>query len=928
MVDNYVIYEYIMRHIIYEFEDRVSKNSDKIIVENSYQKLSYKDVSLKSNQICMLVEEMYSDVEIIPVLLKNDINALPTYLGIIKAGKIVLPLSLSLSLEENLKRISDIPHGRVMTDIDDIANSYNINSCLLKGFSRNWKFNNNLIIIMTSGTTGIPKKVLLCNENLYSFFESYGKIGDYSEKSTVLFSTTCTFDPSLIEIFAPVYYGSKIICFDKNDAEYKVANYTRIVNKYRVTHIVIVPTLMSILLETNKGIKMESVRFVGFGGEKIYADTVIKARQVLPNARIFNLYGPAETTICVTYYEVTNLSEDDDIPIGYPFENAKIVVESDNDTTGEILIGGKCVSKGYYNEDSEKFISINGERYYKSGDYGYIKDGVLYYIGRKDSQYKVNGIRIELNEVVSIAKQVIGVSSVYAEVFNGVIYIYLSNKCGIDKKNIEEELSARISRNISVRLVLVDRFITTVNGKFDFRAMRETYVNSIDRIDEFTEYMLNEYGTTSFEKLNSIEKVRMALFFCQKYNVPFSENMTISLTTLRQNVNSIVESKQNNNLSEEDFGGLLKNKEIETEEVFSEAEGPLIYFHYRYMNNISKYGFFSINIGVSDFTGNEIVDVIIQLMKNIDIFSITLSKKKDSFVYKKFTSDDFFVWSEERLPIAEVRNRLGNIYGKPLYLINYVLKEKSLTFFFSHFIISAKGVYAFKRYVYNLIENRGHGIEKSSYMNYLLCINKNSKQNYNDLYKKYCYPIEDIDDIKLNKDFVTYEIDYKNIGVIDAVAVCYLLLQKVAFMKSNINCIGSSVIIEPDASKNIIGDTHTICPLVSYRNNPLSFYEISDKLEKIYGLKDYLNLRDKAVYINDEKRWKRMPFTINYLGEKANLELEISKMRDEEYTSRYILAISSGGKMYVILYSDFIQEKELIIMCEGNKICIKRCCDK
>lgn len=153
-----------------------------------------------------------------------------------------------------------------------------------------------------------------------------------------------------------------------------------------------------------------------FSGEVMPVKHLHIWQKHLPDALFINLYGPTKITCNCTYHVISeDIEETGEIPIGIPFKNEKVfLLDEDNklvtesDTIGEVCVSGFCVAIGYYNNQiktDEVFIqnSLEPRRYeriYKTGDLAkYGKDGLLYYRGRKDFQIKLNGHRIELNEV-------------------------------------------------------------------------------------------------------------------------------------------------------------------------------------------------------------------------------------------------------------------------------------------------------------------------------------------------------------------------------------------------------------------------------------------------------------------------------------------------------------------------------------------------
>jgi D-alanine--poly(phosphoribitol) ligase subunit 1 len=129
--------------------------------------------------------------------------------------------------------------------------------------------------------------------------------------------------------------------------------------------------------------------------------------EAFPETRVLNTYGPTEATNTVSLVNIDKAVVDrySVLPVGYPKYTSEILIENDlNDpsTSGEIIIVGKNVSIGYLRNlelTKERFFLHNGHRAYRTGDFGYIREGLLFFNGRKDDQVKLHGFRIELNEI-------------------------------------------------------------------------------------------------------------------------------------------------------------------------------------------------------------------------------------------------------------------------------------------------------------------------------------------------------------------------------------------------------------------------------------------------------------------------------------------------------------------------------------------------
>jgi D-alanine--poly(phosphoribitol) ligase subunit 1 len=132
-------------------------------------------------------------------------------------------------------------------------------------------------------------------------------------------------------------------------------------------------------------------------------------RELFPQTQLYNAYGPTEATVATTLIRITDaiIQQHPMLPVGYPMAGSDLFIEKQNeaDKEGELIISGDHVSIGYFKNEAlnaEKFFLHNGKRAFRTGDLAYFEDGLLFCIGRNDDQVKMNGFRIELNEISAV----------------------------------------------------------------------------------------------------------------------------------------------------------------------------------------------------------------------------------------------------------------------------------------------------------------------------------------------------------------------------------------------------------------------------------------------------------------------------------------------------------------------------------------------
>jgi acyl-coenzyme A synthetase/AMP-(fatty) acid ligase len=230
-----------------------------------------------------------------------------------------------------------------------------------------------------------------------------------------------------------------------------------------------------------------ALRFCFFSGDKLLQTLAEKWHKVAKNALIYNCYGPTETTIvCTEYFWHKDLSSEEAhnniVSLGKPFENMQTVFLDDHDNvnrvSGELCFSGPQVIDAYLDEkQNNKFFDFEGNRYYKTGDLaGYNKNGNLVFYGRKDSQVKINGYRVELLEVEQAIrhvtkKNVVVQPNTTNEMPVLIAFIETSELDVMDLKiNLKEILPDYMIPN---SYKLVQEFPKNTNGKIDMQQLKK-----------------------------------------------------------------------------------------------------------------------------------------------------------------------------------------------------------------------------------------------------------------------------------------------------------------------------------------------------------------------------------------------------------------------------------------------------------------------
>ena len=282
-------------------------------------------------------------------------------------------------------------------------------------------------IIYTSGSTGRPKGVKVSHRSLLNRILWMEKSYPLDENSVILQKTPYTFDVSLWEIFWWGISGGKM-AFMKSGEHFLPEKIVEAVKRQGVTTIHFVPSVFDLFvsrLENNPSEreKVAALKDVFVSGEVLSASLINRfyAMFTAEKVKIHNLYGPTECAVDVTSYDC-KARESDPVPIGKPIANTDIFILDNNmqavpkGVIGEIFITGTNVGEGYVNnEELTKEVFLKnpfGEgKIYKTGDLGYINsENEIIFSGRKDSQIKLNGQRVELSEIENAISEIEGIT--------------------------------------------------------------------------------------------------------------------------------------------------------------------------------------------------------------------------------------------------------------------------------------------------------------------------------------------------------------------------------------------------------------------------------------------------------------------------------------------------------------------------------------
>lgn len=346
-----------------------------------------------------------------------------------------------------------------------------------------------IYIIFTSGSTGEPKGVQITQNSILDFNKWLDTDFKFSNDSIFMNQAPFSFDLSVYELIGFLSFGGTIVLNSRELLENHIEFFERL-KKYSCNTWVSTPSFISKYLLSSEFVSNEvkALKTFLFCGEVLPATTAKRILNSFPSSKVLNTYGPTEATVAITLIDITPAvieKYSKSLPVGYVKENTKInLLDIDSENVGEIEIVGDNVSIGYFkNEElnAQKFQTKYEKRSFRTGDFGYIEDNMLFFANRKDELIKLHGFRIELGEIdkeftnnKKINESITIPLKRGTEVVKLITFIITNTQ--IDMEELKKEISEILPYYmIPSDIVVIDKFPYNTNHKIDKNALIEIY---------------------------------------------------------------------------------------------------------------------------------------------------------------------------------------------------------------------------------------------------------------------------------------------------------------------------------------------------------------------------------------------------------------------------------------------------------------------
>jgi amino acid adenylation domain-containing protein len=490
------------------FEAQAAKTPDALAVVFGQQRLTYRELNERANRLAhYLMARGVRPDSLVAICAKRSVEMVVALLGVLKAGAAYVPLDAAYPAERLAYMLQDsqpvllltqealrsslpctVPSWCLDSQWDELA-AYSATDPVSVSSPEHLAY-----VIYTSGSTGKPKGVAIEQRGMLNYLS--WALSCYRTASAIdaVVSSPIAFDATITSLYLPLLSGGHVYLIPDGDELTGLSDLLRTSRDSRI--IKITPSHLDVLGQELRaaGVQCAPQTFV-VGGEALGFHTAEMWKQISPRSRLINEYGPTETVVGCSIYEVGSVSMNrTDVPIGRPIANTQIYLLDERmqpvpvGVAAELYIGGAGVARGYLNRPeltAERFVrnpfsSDPAARMYRSGDLArYLPDGNIDYLGRIDHQVKIRGFRIEPGEIEAALMAQEGVRDAVVLAREDApgdkrlaAYVVPHDGVALQAAQLRGSLQASLPEYmVPAHIVLLERLPLTPNGKVDRKAL-------------------------------------------------------------------------------------------------------------------------------------------------------------------------------------------------------------------------------------------------------------------------------------------------------------------------------------------------------------------------------------------------------------------------------------------------------------------------
>lgn len=482
-------------HLIDRIDHWGRVSPDRAAHRSGERVLTYGELLARSDALAAWLDAELGDNRA-PVVVHGhkEPEMLIAFLGAVKSGRSYVPIDISIPAQRVERIVQTAGAALTLTPVRvaELPAIQSPNRPIARSSDHPF------YILFTSGSTGEPKGVVITRANLEHFVawmlaeQRFAAPGE-----TFLNQAPFSFDLSVMDLYASLATGGTLFSITKDH----VANLKALYEAFRVSGLttwVSTPSFaqMCLIERTFAQPMLPGLRRFLFCGETLAPETASQLLDRFPEAEVWNTYGPTEATVATTSVRITRevLEKWSPLPVGAAMPGTRVVILDDqggrvsDGERGEIVIAGPNVSPGYLGRadlTAKAFFDLDGTRAYRTGDWGRERAGQIFFEGRRDSQVKVNGYRIELGDLEAnlralpeIADAVVLPVEKHGRIDALAAVVVLT----VEKSGSDFAFTAQLKTRLGERLptymiprkfLYVDAFPMTANGKADRRKLGE-----------------------------------------------------------------------------------------------------------------------------------------------------------------------------------------------------------------------------------------------------------------------------------------------------------------------------------------------------------------------------------------------------------------------------------------------------------------------